>query len=208
MRRLLAANGEWARRKREEAPDYFEKLSRLQEPEYLWIGCSDSRVPANVITGLQPGEVFVHRNVANLVHATDLNMLSVLEYAVFQLGVKHIIVCGHYGCGGVRAAVSGGRFGSIDHWLQPIRDVADQTCACQNRDWSDERDLDQLCELSVIEQVKRLGRTPTIQNAWSEKKNVSIHGWIYGLKDGLLHDLHCSLAPAPEPEPLTTSSEI
>ncbi|MBY5377267.1 carbonic anhydrase [Rhizobium leguminosarum] len=194
--KLLDANRRWSLEKRHQCPDYFEKLSQLQEPEYLWIGCSDSRVPANVITGLDPGEVFVHRNVANLVHPTDLNMLSVVEYAVLQLGVRHIIVCGHYGCGGVRAAVSGSRFGSIDHWLQPIRDVADREYRCNEAEWCNEDQLDRLCELSVIEQVNRLSRTPILQDAWGEGKDVSVHGWIYGLKDGLLHDLDCTIGPA------------
>jgi len=160
--RLLDANRHWSLEKRHQCPDYFKKLSQLQEPEYLWIGCSDSRVPANVITGLDPGEVFVHRNVANLVHPADLNMLSVVEYAVLQLGVRHIIVCGHYGCGGVRAAVSGSRFGSIDHWLQPIRDVAGRGYRCDEAERSNEDQLDRLCELSAIEQVNRLSRTPIL----------------------------------------------
>lgn len=192
--KLLAQNKLWAADRTAETPDYFEHLSLLQRPEYLWIGCSDSRVPANVIAGLEPGEVFVHRNVANLIHPADLNMLSVVEYAVHQLGVKHVIVCGHYGCGGVRAAVSGERYGLIDHWLQPIRDIADQSFQCNEcGSWSDEQ-LDALCETSVADQVRRLARTPTLQAAWEQGKQVTIHGLIYGLKDGLLSDLGCSIA--------------
>ncbi len=190
---LLSRNQTWSEQRRAENSDYFENLSRLQQPEYLWIGCSDSRVPANVITGLEPGEVFVHRNVANLVHPTDLNMLSVVEYAVNQLNVKHIIVCGHYGCGGVRASVGGQRLGLIDHWLEPIREVADQQFRClECGSWTD-GELDKLCEASIISQVQRLARTPTMQAAWAAGKEVAIHGWVYGLKDGLLSDLCCTV---------------
>jgi carbonic anhydrase len=190
---LFARNKVWSAERKAEKADYFDLLANLQQPDYLWIGCSDSRVPANVIAGLEPGEVFVHRNVANLIHPADLNMLSVVEYAVHQLGVKHIIICGHYGCGGIRAAVSGERFGLIDHWLQPIRDVADRRFECREcAPWSD-ADLDRLCEASVAAQVERLARTPTLQTAWQAGRAVSIHGWVYGLKDGLLSDLKCTI---------------
>jgi len=193
IRELLARNKTWSEERRAEQADYFERLSNLQEPEYLWIGCSDSRVPANVIAGLEPGEVFVHRNVSNLIHPADLNMLSVVEFAINQLPVKHIIICGHYGCGGVRAAVSGKRFGLIDHWLQPIRDVAAEGFECKECGaWSD-TDLDRLCEASVAAQVQRLARTPLLQAAWEAGKDISIHGWIYGLHDGLLSDLKCTV---------------
>ncbi len=190
---LFARNKAWSKERIAERANYFESLSNLQQPEYLWIGCSDSRVPANVIAGLEPGEVFVHRNVANLIHPADLNMLSVVEFAVEHLCVKHIIICGHYGCGGIHAAVAGKRFGLIDHWLQPVRDVAEVRFSCQTcEDWSDE-DLDRLCEASVVEQVKRLARTPIMQGAWSTRADIAIHGWIYGLKDGLLSDLGCTI---------------
>ncbi|SCB37743.1 carbonic anhydrase [Rhizobium lusitanum] len=190
---LFARNRVWATERKAEKPNYFEKLSTLQQPDYLWIGCSDSRVPANVITGLEPGEVFVHRNVANLIHPADLNMLSVVEYAVHQLGVRHVIVCGHYGCGGIRAAVNEERYGLIDHWLQPVREMAEQAFECRECNaWTD-ADLDRLCEASVAAQVKRLARTPTLQAAWQAGKNVAIHGWVYGLKDGLLADLGCTV---------------
>jgi carbonic anhydrase len=183
---LFARNRAWAAERRTEKPDYFEKLSRLQQPDCLWIGCSASRVPANVITGLEPGEVFVHRIVANLIHPADLNMLSVVEYAVNQLGVTHIIICGHYGCGGIRAAVGRERLGLIDHWLQPVREVAEQRLECaESQPWSD-ADLDQLCEAWVASQVKRLASTPTLQTAWRAGKNIAVHGQVYGLKDGLL----------------------
>ena len=171
----------------------FERLSKLQEPEYLWIGCSDSRVPANVITGLEPGEVFVHRNVANLIHPTDINMLSVVEFAVHQLGVRHIIICGHYGCGGIQAAVSGHSYGLIDHWLEPIREVADRKFQCSKCGSWDDTELDALCEATVRAQVNRLARTPTLQGAWQNGKDVAIHGWVYGLKDGLLAKLECTV---------------
>ncbi len=188
---LLEHNLAWATSKKSKDPKYFQRLSALQEPDYLWIGCSDSRVPANVITGLEPGEVFVHRNVANLVHRGDLNLLSVLEFAVESLGIRHIIVCGHYGCGGVKAAMDGHRHGIVDHWLQPIRDVADQHQKELDAISNDASRLNRLCELSIAAQVDALGRTPIIQSAWKRGKELSIHGWVYGLNDGLLRDLDC-----------------
>jgi carbonic anhydrase len=197
---LFTQNRAWSSERKAEAGDYFERLSKLQEPEYLWIGCSDSRVPANVITGLEPGEVFVHRNVANLIHPTDLNMLSVVEFAVHQLGVKHIIICGHYGCGGIRAAVSGQSYGLIDHWLEPIREVADQKFQCSQCGFWDDAELDALCEATVRAQVNRLARTPTLQMAWQKGKDVAIHGWVYGLKDGLLSNLECTVTGAAREE--------
>lgn len=194
LKDLLDHNVRWATEKQREDPEYFRRLAGLQRPEYLWIGCSDSRVPANVITGLEPGEVFVHRNVANLVHRGDLNLLSVLEFAVEALDVKHIIVCGHYGCGGVRAAMEEHRHGIVDHWLQPIRDVADSACDCLTGITDRDAHLDRLCELNIEAQVENLARTPIIQSAWKRGKQVSIHGWVYGLNDGLLRDLKCDTA--------------
>ncbi len=191
---LLNHNKSWAAGKAKEDPAYFDRLSELQKPEYLWIGCSDSRVPANVITGLEPGEVFVHRNVANLVHRGDLNLLSVLEFAVETLEIKQIIVCGHYGCGGVKAAMDGHRHGVIDHWLQPIRDIAlEYEGELQEIDDEPTR-LRFLCEKSILAQVESLSRTPIIQSAWKNGKELHIHGWVYGLKDGLLRDLKCDCA--------------
>ena len=169
---LLTANAHWAEEKVRSEPDYFHKLAELQKPEYLWIGCSDSRVPANVITGLEPGEVFVHRNVANLVHRGDLNLLSVLEYAVDALKVKHVIVCGHYGCGGVRATVDGLKHGIIDHWLQPVRDVEDANRALLQSIEDSEHRHERLCELTIMAQVESLARTPIIQSAWL------VHPWM------------------------------
>ncbi len=188
---LFEHNVRWTAAKRRDDPDYFDRLSALQQPQYLWIGCSDSRVPANVITGLEPGEVFVHRNVANLVHRGDINLLSVLEFAVETLEVKHIIVCGHYGCGGIRAAMDGHRHGIIDHWLQPIRDCAESHQQELAEIADPETRLDHLCEISIREQVLGLSRTPIIQSAWKRGRKLAIHGWVYGLKDGLLRDLKC-----------------
>jgi len=188
---LLDHNKRWAAARVSEDPDYFKRLSGLQHPDYLWIGCSDSRVPANVITGLEPGEVFVHRNVANLVHRGDINLLSVLEFAVEALEIKHIIVCGHYGCGGIRAAMEDHRHGIIDHWLQPIRDIADMHQSKLEPIEDDSARLNRLCELSIRAQVEGLSRTPIIQSAWKRGKDVRIHGWVYGLNDGLLRDLDC-----------------
>ncbi|PHP67697.1 carbonate dehydratase [Zhengella mangrovi] len=193
---LLRHNRQWAEGRERDDPGYFDRLSKLQKPDYLWIGCSDSRVPANVITGLEPGEVFVHRNVANLVHRGDLNLLSVLEFAVESLEVKHIIVCGHHGCGGVRAAMDGRRHGIIDHWLQPIRDVADLHDGALAGTEDPEARLNRLCELSIRSQVDSLARTPIIQSAWAQGRTLAIHGWVYGLHDGLLRDLSCDRAAA------------
>ncbi len=189
---LLKANAVWASGKIVEDPKYFTRLAGLQHPEYLWIGCSDSRVPANVITGLEPGEVFVHRNVANLIHRSDLNLLSVVEYAVEKLGVREIIICGHYGCGGVSAAMDGCRHGVIDHWLQPVRDVAECNDDELNKIDNPAKRLARLCELSVEAQVESLARTPIIQSAWHRGMPLTIHGWVYGLSDGRLRDLECS----------------
>lgn len=189
---LLKHNQQWSESRLLEDPDYFQRLVALQQPEYLWIGCSDSRVPANVITGLEPGEVFVHRNVANLVHRGDMNLLSVLEFAVDTLGIQNIILCGHYGCGGIRAALDGHRHGIVDHWLQPIRDVAESHASVLDACESTTASLDRLCELSIQAQVENLARTPIIQYAWKRGIRVNIHGWVYSLNDGLIRDLQCS----------------
>jgi len=186
--KLFQNNREWARRMREADPDVFLKLSRIQKPDYLWVGCSDSRVPANQLLGLAPGELFVHRNVANIVVHSDLNFLSVLQFAIEVLSVRHIIVCGHYGCGGVRAALDERPHGLIDHWLRHIRDVRE--AHRQELDALDsEARVDRLCELNVIQQVKNIAVTNTVQNAWARGTHVTIHGWIYRLTDGLLKDL-------------------
>jgi carbonic anhydrase len=189
---LFRNNREWAQRTVEESPGFFERLSAQQSPEFLWIGCSDSRVPANEIVGLLPGELFVHRNVANLVVHTDLNCLSVLQYAVDVLRVKHVIVCGHYGCGGVRAALNRDRFGLIDNWLRHVQDVAEQHQQLLTAIEVFPTRVDRLCELNVIEQARHVCQTTIVQEAWGRGQSLSIHGWIYGLHDGHLRDLGVS----------------
>jgi carbonic anhydrase len=190
---LLEANLKWSRERIAADLDYFRRLAALQTPEYLWIGCSDSRVPANVITGLEPGEVFVHRNVANIVYPADLNCMSVLQFAVESLQVKHIIVCGHYGCGGVRAAFDGsGQVNLIDHWLAPVRDLFRQHEHELSCLLSDEARIDRVCELNVLSQVRSVCNSPIVMSAWERKQELSVHGWIYGLNDGRLRDLGCT----------------
>jgi carbonic anhydrase len=185
---LFDFNRAWARRISEVDPGYFERLSHLQSPQYLWIGCSDSRVPANQIVGLLPGEVFVHRNVANVVVHTDLNCLSVIQFAIDVLKVKHIMVVGHYGCGGVQAALTHQRVGLADLWLRHVQDVHVKHLASVDRLAEDKRH-DRLCELNVLEQVINVSRTIVVQDAWQRGQDLTIHGWIYGLKDGLIRDL-------------------
>ena len=189
---LLRQNVEWAEERRSADAEYFRRLQDLQQPEYLWIGCSDSRVPANVITGLEPGEVFVHRNVANLVHSGDLNLISVLQFSIDVLKVSNIIVCGHYNCGGVHAAVEDTYHGTIDHWLQPIRDVAHARSGDldgHDDKWSRHT---YLCELSVEASVRKLAENPIVREAWKREQPLAIHGWVYSLEDGLLKDLECT----------------
>ncbi|WP_018410238.1 carbonate dehydratase [Methyloversatilis thermotolerans] len=186
---LFEANRRWAERMRADDPLFFERLATLQSPEYLWIGCSDSRVPANQIVGLIPGEVFVHRNVANVVVQTDLNCLSVMQYAVDVLKVKHILIVGHYGCGGVRAALHDMRFGLIDNWLRNVQDVRNKHRALLDAVVADELREDRLCELNVIEQAMNVCETTVIRDAWARGQEVRVHGWIYGLKDGLVRNL-------------------
>lgn len=186
---LFEANRLWADRMRADDPQFFERLATLQSPEYLWIGCSDSRVPANQIVGLIPGEVFVHRNVANVVVQTDLNCLSVMQYAVDVLKVKHILVVGHYGCGGVRAALHDMRFGLIDNWLRNVQDVRNKHRGLLDAVAEGEVREDRLCELNVIEQAMNVCETTVIRDAWARGQDVRVHGWIYGLKDGLVRNL-------------------
>ena len=186
---LLEKNRHWANQIKSEQPEFFKQLARQQKPELLWIGCADSRVPANEIMGLMPGEVFVHRNVANLVVHTDLNCLSVLQFAVEVLKVKHVIVTGHYGCGGVAAALSNARLGLIDNWLRKIQDTMKQYGPYFEALPDDETRLDRLCEVNVMAQVLSLAETTIVQDAWDRGQDLAIHGWIYGLDDGILHDL-------------------
>ena len=174
-------------------PQFFERLVRQQAPEYLWIGCSDSRVPANEIVDLAPGELFVHRNVANVIVHSDLNALSVLQYAVDVLHVRHVIVCGHYGCGGVRAALEDDRHGLIDNWLRHVQDVREEHHATLARIDDAGARVDRLCELNVVEQVLHVCQTTVVQDAWAREQALTVHGWIYGLADGMLRDLDVSV---------------
>jgi len=187
--KLIDGNRRFALEKKFDDPEYFKKLSLGQKPDYLWIGCSDSRVPANEVTNTESGEMFVHRNIANMVVHTDFNLMSVLEYAVNVLGVKHIIVCGHYGCGGVRAAMTHKTYGLVDKWLRNIKDVYNMhRIELDNIDNEDKR-ADRLTELNVIQQVQHLAETKIVQKAWHEGKSVQIHGWVYGLNSGLITEL-------------------
>jgi carbonic anhydrase len=195
---LFEKNRAWAARQVAREPDFFARLVAQQAPEYLWIGCSDSRVPANEIVDLPPGEVFVHRNVANVVVQTDFNCLSVLQYAVDVLRVRDVIVCGHYGCGGVRAAHDGAKLGLIDNWLRHVQDVRSKHQALLDSFPSTNVRLDRLCELNVIEQATHVCETTIIQDAWARGQPVAVHGWIYGLTDGLLRDLGFCAATADE----------
>lgn len=190
---LFENNRAWVEEMTSRDPDFFRRLAALQAPKYLWIGCSDSRVPANEITGLQPGEVFVHRNVANVVVHTDLNCLSVMQFAVDVLKVNHIIVCGHYGCGGVQAALSGERLGLIDSWLRHIQDVRDKHVHLFAANLDHAARWERLCELNVIEQVRHVAQTNIVRDAWSSGRSLFIHGWIYRLSDGKLKDLGVSV---------------
>ncbi len=192
---LLTRNIAWSERRNSEDPGYFTRLATQQAPEFFWIGCSDSRVPANVVAGLDPGEVFVHRNVANVIHSADLNLLSALEFAVEALKVREIVVCGHYGCGGVKAATEDFPHGLADHWLEPIRRLARAYAVDLAQSTDPEERRDRLAELNVIEGVRRVAETPIMQKAWSRGANIRVHGLIYGLRDGRLRDLDCSLGP-------------
>jgi carbonic anhydrase len=188
LNHLFENNLAWATSIKKENPDFFTLLSKQQAPEYLWIGCSDSRVPANQITGLPPGEVFVHRNIANIVVHTDLNCLSVIQFAVEVLKVKHIIICGHYGCGGVKAALENHEHGLIDNWLRHVKDVI-RFNATKFDGLEHHQKLDLLCELNVREQVTNICNTTIVKNAWKQGKELSIHGWIYSIENGILKDL-------------------
>ena len=193
---LLAKNAEWAKQIEAEQPGFFSELAKQQSPEYLWIGCSDSRVPVNQLVGAMPGEVFVHRNIANSVIHTDINCLSVIQYAVEALKVKHIVVCGHYGCGGVAASIKNVQLGLIDNWLRHITDTF-----CQHQDeletiGDEEQQVNRLVELNVAKQVNNVARTTIVQDAWNRGQPLTIHGLVYGLKDGLLKDLDISINSA------------
>jgi carbonic anhydrase len=197
LQKLFDTNKDWADAIKKQDPNFFTQLSTQQSPEYLWIGCSDSRVPANQIVDLPPGEVFVHRNVANVVVHDDLNCLSVVQFAVEVLKVKHIIVCGHYGCGGVKASMDDQRHGLMDNWLRHIKDVA--RLHKSELDSLDEKQrFNRLCELNVIEQVKNVGSSTVVQKAWQNGAELSLHGWIYSIKNGMLKDLDVCINSADE----------
>jgi len=203
--RLLENNQNWARGVKTVDPRYFDDLAAQQSPEFLWIGCADSRVSANTITGLDHGEVFVHRNIANLVVHSDFNCLSVIEFAVHALKVKHIIVCGHYGCGGVKAAMQNNKLGLIDNWLRHIRDVREKHKSVLDAIEDEEQRHERLCELNVIEQVHNVCHTTIVQDAWEAGRELTVHSWIYGLKDGLLRDLHTQISG---PEELSSTYRL
>lgn len=185
---LFDNNLAWSNRVKQENPDFFTKLSQQQSPEYLWIGCSDSRVPANQIVALAPGEVFVHRNIANVVVHTDLNCLSVIQYAVEVLKVRHIIICGHYGCGGIKAALENHEHGLIDNWLRHIKDVR-RMHLDKLEGLSHDKQLDRLCELNVLEQMNNICDTTIVQDAWRRECDLTVHGWVYSIQDGILKNL-------------------
>ena len=202
LRQLFENNRAWAEEITRKDRDFFRKLSCQQSPQYLWIGCSDSRVPANEIVGLLPGELFVHRNVANVVVHTDLNCLSVMQYAVEVLNVKHLIVCGHYGCGGVRAAMNGDKLGLIDNWLRHVQDVEQKHEAHLAAIKDETQQRDRLCELNVVEQAINVCRTTIVQEAWNRGQELAVHGWIYGLQDGRLRDLNMCIMRADDVMPV------
>ncbi|MBT4162737.1 MAG: carbonate dehydratase [Gammaproteobacteria bacterium] len=201
IQELLARNKAWAARVEQEDSGFFQRLASVQNPQYLWIGCSDSRVPANQITGLLPGEVFVHRNIANIVMQTDLNCMSVLEFAIKVIKIRHIIVCGHYGCAGVKAAMSNATEGVLDHWLSGLRILwseHEKELGALDEDVA----LKNLCELNVRQQVRSLSRTTVVNGAWQRGQELDIHGWIYGLEDGLIRDLGYRVASLEDSERL------
>lgn len=205
--KLLLENKAWAESQVKMDPDFFNRLAHIQTPEFLWIGCSDSRVPADKITGTQPGEIFVHRNIANMVVNTDINLLSVLEYAVDVLKVKHVIVCGHYGCGGVKAALGQSSLGIINKWLRNIKDVyrihRDEIDALQD----EEQKTNKLVELNVQEQIMNLAKTSIIQRAWKNNQRPHLHGWVYGLNDGIIKPV-CEMGPDSTLDPIYTYDNL
>lgn len=202
---LLQNNRLWADDMTKRDPTFFERLSKKQSPQFLWIGCSDSRVPANQIVGLDPGEVFVHRNIANVVVHTDFNCLSVIEFAVAVLKVKYIIVCGHYGCGGVKAASENHHLGLIDNWLRHVRDVRQKHAELLATTKPDSDRLDRLCELNVVEQVNNVCHTSVVQAAWERGQSLSVHGWIYRIQNGLINDMNVTIA---SPDEIATAYRV
>jgi carbonic anhydrase len=211
---LLRNNLDWAATRTRLDPEYFRRLSEQQAPDYLWIGCSDSRVPANEIVGLEPGELFVHRNVANLAPAQDMNLLAVLQFALESLKVQHIIVCGHYGCGGVRAVLDGQRHGILDHWMQRVQRLCEDHLTDIDAIQDPETRVNFICEKNVLAQVRSLSRNPFVTDAWRRGQRLSIHGWIYSIRDGLVRDLETTVSDAgaaerlSKPPPLTRRSGL
>lgn len=199
--KLLLENKAWAKEQDQSDPGFFKRLAEQQEPEFLWIGCSDSRVPADKITGTQPGEIFVHRNIANLVVNTDINLLSVLQYAVEVLKVKHVIVCGHYGCGGIKAAMNQHHYGIINHWLKNIKDVYRLHRKEIDALPDEEARVNRLTEINVTEQIFNLAKTSIIQKAWKDDNRPQLHGWVYGLNDGIIKPV-CEMEPGTHIDPL------
>ena len=202
LKRLFERNRAWAKSMTDRDPEFFTRLVRQQAPEYLWIGCSDARVPANELMGMAPGELFVHRNIANLVHNIDINLMSVLEFAITVLKVRHVMVVGHYGCGGVRAAVERQEFGLIDNWLRKIKDVYAANKEALDSETDPEKRLNLLCEINVRQQVLNICHTSIVQNAWREGRELAVHGWIYSIADGLLRDLGFTIENAQALEPI------
>ncbi|MEO7264805.1 MAG: carbonate dehydratase [Ferruginibacter sp.] len=200
-KKLLADNKAWAEKQQKMDPEYFSRLAGIQTPQFLWIGCSDSRVPADKITGTQPGEIFVHRNIANLVVNTDINLLSVLQFAVEVLKVQHVIVCGHYGCGGIKAAMNQHHYGIINHWLKNIKDVYRLHRQEVDALASEEERANRLTEINVKEQVFNLAKTAIIQSAWKSEQRPQLHGWVYGLTDGIIKPV-CEMEPGSSIDPL------
>lgn len=206
--KLFENNKVWAAKTLRNDPNFFTSLVKQQSPEYLWIGCSDSRVPANEIVGLLPGELFVHRNVANLVIHTDMNCLSVLQYAVDLLKIRHVIVCGHYGCGGIKAALDNHPHGLVDNWLRHVRDIQHRHRRKLNALPSENDRLDRMCELNVVEQVINVGNTTIIQEHWERRQEIAIHGWVYGIADGRLKDLNVCIRSSLELDALQRKMRI
>nr|WP_251080810.1 carbonate dehydratase [Motilimonas cestriensis] len=205
---MLENNAQWAEKIKAEDPAFFETLAAQQAPEYLWIGCSDSRVPANQLLGLLPGDIFVHRNIANLVVHTDLNCMSVIQYAVDILKVKHIIVTGHYGCGGIKTALENTSHGLIDYWLRNIKDTYQKHRRKFNSQMTQEQRVDFLCELNVIEQVENICHTSIVQEAWQREQELTVHGWVYSIKDGLLRDLEVAVSSQKQLEKIYRIGEV
>lgn len=205
---LLSGNKRWVKEKLRQDPEFFTRLSKGQKPEVLWIGCSDSRVPATEITGTNPGDIFVHRNIANMVVHSDMNLLSVLDYAVNILKVKHVIVCGHYGCGGVQAAMTNEQYGLVDNWLRHIKDVYRQHHQELDSIKDESKRFDRFVELNVIEQVFDLSKTSIIQNAWRTRQLPMVHGWVYSLKTGIIEDLGVSLHSSSELPPIFNVTKV